>query len=85
MANRYTLDPATTRDVLKGLAAALGLDPGRLRLTDRLDALWQMQPDAGSRQRASFEAWLRKHYPQRPEHLYAETVGDLIEALQKQR
>ena len=83
VANRYTLDPATTRDVLKGLGNALGLNPGRLRLTDRLDALWDMQPDAGFHQRATFEDWLRKRYPNVPDQMYAETIGDLIEALQK--
>lgn len=83
VANRYTLDPATTRDVLKGLGSALGLDPGRLRLTDRLDALWEMQPQAGFHQRATFEGWLKKRYRDIPDNTYAETIGDLIEALQK--
>jgi hypothetical protein len=82
VSSRYTLDPATTRDVLKGLGNALELDPGRLRLTDRLDALWDMQPNAGFHQRATFEGWLKKRYPTLPDHTYAETVGDLIEALQ---
>jgi hypothetical protein len=81
--DRYTLDPVTTRDVLKALGSALGLDSRRLRLTDRLDALWDMQPDAGFHQRASFEGWLRKRYPNLPDHTYAETISDLIEALQK--
>lgn len=83
VASRYTLDPVMTREVLKGLGNALGLDPGRLRLTDRLDALWDMQPDAGFHQRATFEEWLKKRHPNIPDHTYAETIGDLIEALQK--
>lgn len=83
VASRYTLDPATTREVLKALGNALGLDPGRLRLTDRLDALWHMQPDAGARQRATFEQWLAKRYPDTPDRLYAETIGELIEVLQQ--
>jgi hypothetical protein len=82
VADRHTLDPATTREVLRALGAALDLDPRRLRLSDRLDLLWDMQPQAGFHQRATFETWLKKRYPNVPDHLFADTVGDLIAALQ---
>jgi hypothetical protein len=77
------LDPSTTRDVLRALGNALGIEPRRLRLTDRLDALWDMQPHAGLHQRADFEDWLKKHYPKLPDDLYADTIGELIAALQR--
>lgn len=82
-ASREALDPTTTREVLRALGAALDLDPRRLRLSDRLHSLWDMQPQAGFHQSATFEAWIKKRYPNAPDHLYAETVGDLIAALQR--
>jgi len=77
------LDPATTRDVLRALGEALGLDPGRLRLEDVLPALWDMSPHAGFHQRATFEDWIVKRYPKLPPNLEALTVGELVAALQK--
>jgi cbb3-type cytochrome oxidase subunit 3 len=82
-ADRYTLDPQTTRDVLRALGAALEVDPGRLRLVDSFDALWDMNPQAGFHQRATFETWVLKHYPRLPESTQAATVGDLIAQLQR--
>lgn len=82
-AARYTLDPQTTRDVLRALGAALEVEPGRLRLTDLFDALWDMNPQAGFHQRATFETWILKHYPRLPESTQAATVGDLIAQLQR--
>lgn len=82
VADRLTLDPSTTREVLRALGAALDLDPRRLRLSDRLDLLWDMQPQAGFHQHATFETWVKKRYPNAPDHLHADTVGDLIDALQ---
>ncbi len=82
-AARYTLDPQTTRDVLRALGAALEVDPGCLRLTDRFDALWDMNPQAGFHQHATFETWVLKRYPRFPESTVAPTVGDLIEQLQR--
>ncbi len=69
IASRATLDPRTTRDVLTMLGAALGIDPGRLRLDDRLDALWDMDPHAGFHQRATFEDSLVRRYPKLPTDL----------------
>ena len=80
---RYTLDPRTTRDVLRALGAALEVDPGRLRLTDLFDALWDMNPQAGFHQHATFESWVLKHYPRLPETTRASSVGDLIAQLQR--
>ena len=80
-ASRDTLDPRTTRDVLTMLGAALGIDPGRLRLEDRLDALWDMDPHAGFHQRATFEDSLVRRYPKLPTDLAPGTVADLIAAL----
>lgn len=77
------LDPATTRAVLRALGAALEVDPGRLRLTDSFDALWDMNPQAGFHQRATFETWILKHYPRLPESTQAAAVGDLIAQLQR--
>ncbi len=76
------LDPQTTRDVLQALGAALGLDPGRLRLDDVLPALWDMHPQAGFHQRATFEDWIVKRYPGLPAGVDALTVGELVAALQ---
>ena len=45
--------------------------------------LWDMQPQAGFHQRATFETWLKKRYPNVPDHLHADTVGDLVAALQR--
>ena len=81
--NRYTLDPQTTREVLRALGAALDVDPGRLRLTDRFEALWDMNPQAGFHQRATFESWVLKHYPRLPDTTQAATVGDIIAQLQR--
>jgi hypothetical protein len=83
LAARYTLDPRTTREVLHALGGALDLDAGRLRLDDELDALWDMQPQAGFHQRATFETWLLQRYPRLPPDLEASTVGQLIAALQR--
>lgn len=77
------LDPATTRDVLRALGDALGLDPGRLRLEDVLPALWDMSPHAGFHQRATFEDWIVKRYPKLPPGFDALTVGELVAALQR--
>jgi hypothetical protein len=82
-ANRYTLDPQTTREVLRALGAALDVDPGRLRLTDLFEALWDMNPQAGFHQRATFETWVLKHYPRLPDTTQAATVGDLVAQLQR--
>jgi len=76
-----TLDPRTTRDVLTMLGAALGIEPGRLRLDDRLDALWDMNPHAGFHQRATFEDTLVRRYPKLPADLAPVSVADLIAAL----
>jgi len=76
-----TLDPRTTRDVLAMLGAALGMEPGRLRLDDRLDALWDMDPHAGFHQRATFEDSLVRRYPKLPADIAPATVADLIDAL----
>ena len=76
-----TLDPRTTRDVLAMLGAALGMEPGRLRLDDRLDALWDMDPHAGFHQRATFEDALVRRYPKLPADIAPATVADLIDAL----
>lgn len=78
-----SLDPATTRDVLRALGSALGVDAGRLRLEDVLPALWDMHPHAGFHQRATFEDWIVKRYPHLPPDLDALTVGELVAALQK--
>lgn len=78
-----TLDPRTTRDVLTALGAALALDPGRLRLDDRFDALWDMDPQAGFHQRATFEDTLLRRYPKLPADLAPATVADLIVALER--
>ena len=82
-ATRYTLDPQTTREVLRALGAALEVDPGCLRLSDPFDALWDMSPQAGFHQRATFETWVLKRYPRLPETTAAATVGDLIARLQR--
>jgi hypothetical protein len=81
IAPQAALDPRTTRDVLALLGAALGIDPGRLRLDDRLDALWDMDPHAGFHQRATFEDSLVRRYPTLPADVAPATVADLIEAL----
>ena len=83
VAGAKTLDPTVTRDVVRGLGAALDLDPRRLRLSDRLDALFDMQPSAGVAQRETFETWLHKRYSDLPDHMSPDTVGDLIEELQQ--
>lgn len=80
-AAQATLDPRTTRDVLTMLGAALGIEPGRLRLDDRLDALWDMNPHAGFHQRATFEDALVRRYPKLPTDLAPVTVADLIDSL----
>ena len=82
-AHAVQLDPATTRDVLRALGDALGLDPGRLRLDDVLPALWDMSPHAGFHQRATFEDWIVKRNPKLPANLEALTVGELVAELQK--
>ncbi|MFO1323287.1 MAG: hypothetical protein U1F15_04400 [Burkholderiales bacterium] len=82
-ADRYTLDPRTTRDVLRALGAALEVDAGRLRLDDPLDLLWDMSPHAGFHQRATFETWLVAHYPKLPDGFAPATVGELVAGLQK--
>jgi hypothetical protein len=80
-AQRAMLDPRTTRDVLTMLGAALDIEPGRLRLDDRLDALWDMDPHAGFHQRATFEDSLVRRFPKLPTDLAPITVADLIAAL----
>jgi hypothetical protein len=82
-ADRFTLDPQTTRDVLRALGNALEVEPGRLRLTDLFDALWDMNPQAGFHQRATFETWVLRHYARLPESTQAAAVGDLIAQLQR--
>ena len=59
------------------------LDPGRLRLDDRFDALWDMDPQAGFHQRATFEDTLLRRYPKLPADLAPATVADLIVALER--
>jgi hypothetical protein len=80
---RDRLDPQLTREVLKGLGSALEIDPGKLRLTDAVDALWDMQPQAGFHQRATFEDWLVKRFPRLPDTTPAATIADLVAALQR--
>ncbi len=82
-ANRFTLDPRTTREVLQALGQALEVDPGRLRLPDRFDALWDMNPQAGFHQHATFETWILKRFPRLPDSTQAPAVGDLIDQLQR--
>ena len=81
---QVTLDPQTTRDVLRATGDALGIDPGCLRLTDPFEALWDMDPQAGFHQRASFETWVLRRYPALPPLTNAATLADLVEALQRQ-
>ncbi len=81
---QFTLDPQTTRDVLRATGEALGIDPGRLRLTDPFEALWDMNPQAGFHQRATFETWVLRRYPALPAMTNAATLADLVEALQRQ-
>ena len=80
-APQAALDPRTTRDVFAMLGAALGIEPGRLRLDDPLDALWAMDPHAGFHQRATFEDSLVRRFPKLPADLAPVTVADLIAAL----
>jgi hypothetical protein len=82
-AARYALDPRTTREVLRALGSALDVDPGHLRLTDEFEALWDMNPQAGFHQHATFETWVLKRYPRFPDTTQAATVGDLIAQLQR--
>jgi hypothetical protein len=82
-ADRFTLDPRTTREVLHALGQALEIDPGRLRLADTFDALWDMNPQAGFHQHATFETWVLKHFPRLPDSTRAPAVGDLIDELQR--
>lgn len=79
---QFSLDPQTTRDVLRAAGEALAIDPGRLRLTDPFEALWDMDPQAGFHQRASFETWALRRYPALPAMTNAATLADLVEALQ---
>ncbi len=81
---QLTLDPQTTRDVLRAAGEALGIDPGRLRLIDPFDALWDMDPQAGFHQRASFETWVLRRYPALPPLTNEATLANLVEALQRQ-
>ena len=81
---QFTLDPQTTRDVLRATGEALSIDPGRLRLTDPFEALWDMDPQAGFHQRASFETWVLRRYPALPVMTNAATLADLVDALQRQ-
>ncbi len=83
VAAQATLDPRTTRDVLRVLGDALSVDPGQLRLTDRFDALWDMDPQAGFHQHATFEMQVLRRYHGLPELTHAATLVDLIEALQR--
>ena len=55
----------------------------RLRLADPFDALWDMNPQAGFHQRATFETWVLKQYPRLPDSTQAVAVGDLIAQLQR--
>ncbi len=80
---RWTLDPQTTQAVLQALGGALEVDPGRLRLTDHFDALWDMNPQAGYHQHATFEAWVLKRHPSLDPRTAAPAVGDLIGTLQR--
>ncbi len=80
---RWTLDPQTTQAVLQALGDALDIDPGRLRLTDDFELLWDMNPQAGFHQHATFETWVLKRYPGLPPNAVAPTVGDLVAALQR--
>jgi hypothetical protein len=80
---QVTLDPQTTRDLLRAAGEALAIDPGRLRLTDPFEALWDMDPQAGFHQRATFEAWIVRRYPALPTMTNAATLADLIEVLQQ--
>ena len=84
LAAQVTLDPQTTRDVLRAAGEALGIDPGCLRLTDPFEALWDMDPQAGFHQRATFETWVLRRYPALPPLTNAATLADLVEALQRQ-
>jgi len=83
VASRHALDPRLTRDVLRALGDALEVDPGRLRLTDAFDALWDMNPQAGFHQRATFETWVLKHHPRLPEATESATIAELIARLQR--
>jgi len=83
VAGQTTLDPQTTRDVLRAAGEALEVDPGRLRLTDRFESLWDMHPQVGFHQRATFETWILRRYPALPPMTDAATLADLVEALQR--
>lgn len=83
VAGTTTLDPQTTRNVLRAAGEALDVDPGRLRLTDRFESLWDMNPQAGFHQRATFETWILRRYPALPPLTEAATLADLVEALQR--
>ncbi len=83
VAGTTTLDPQTTRDVLRAAGEALDVDPGRLRLTDGFESLWDMNPQAGFHQRATFETWILRRYPALPPLTEAATLADLVEALQR--
>jgi len=80
---RETLDPQTTREVLRSLGAALEFDPGKLRLDDALADLWDMDPHAGFHQRATFEDWIVRRYRHLPAETAPLTVADMISALQR--
>ena len=82
-ADRFSLDPQTTREVLRALGNALDVDPGRLRLADTFDALWDMNPQAGFHQHATFETWVLKRFPRLPDSTQAPAVGDLVDQLQR--
>ena len=83
VAGQTTLDPQTTRDVLRAAGEALEVDPGRLRLTDRFESLWDMHPQVGFHQRATFETWILRRYPALPPMTDAATLANLVEALQR--
>jgi hypothetical protein len=82
-AAQATLDPQTTREVLKALGTALDVDPGKLRLEDPLAELWDMDPHAGFHQRATFEDGIARRYPRLPTETAPRTIADMIEALQQ--
>ncbi len=83
VASTQTLDPQTTREVLRAAGEALDVDPGKLRLTDGFESLWDMNPQAGFHQRATFETWILRRYPALPPMTEAATLADLVEALQR--
>lgn len=68
---------------MQALASSLEVEPGRLRLTDSLTELFDMDPHAGFHQRATFETWLVERFPRATPDMAGDRIGDLVHALQK--